>query len=95
MSKVLEVRGDYKILATNRDYIVVNTTLSYENHAHFKSVQPMYKLLSLIENGIQPHSPYLLKAAKRLLGDHFEDLTPRNKKDHYKNHHRKSKTRYA
>ncbi|MDK2866895.1 MAG: hypothetical protein PWP51_2617 [Clostridiales bacterium] len=95
MSKVLEIRGDYKILVTNRDYIVVNTQLDYENHAHFKSVQPMYKLISLIESGILPHSPYLLKAAKRLLGDDFDTLTPQHKKETYKNHHRKSKARYA
>ena len=95
MSKVLEIRGEYKILVTNRDYIIVNTSLDYENHAHFKSVQPMYKLLNLIESGIQPHSPYMLKAAKRLLGESFADLSPQYRKDTYKNHHRKSKTPYA
>ncbi len=95
MSKVLEVRGDYKILATNRDYVVLNMALEYENHAHFKSIQPLYHLLTLIEHGLMPNSPYLKKAAKRLLGDEFETLTQRKKKENYNNNHRKSKSRCA
>ncbi len=95
MSKVLEVRGDYKILATNRDYVVINMTLAYENHAHFKSIQPLHHLLTLIEHGLMPTSPYLMKAAKRLLGDEFESLTPKKKKENYNNHHRKSRARCA
>ena len=95
MSKVLEIRGDYKILATNRDYVVINTTLDYENHAHFKSIQPLYHLLKLIERGLMPTSPYMLKAAKRLLGDGFSSLTPKKKKEHYNNNFRKSRTKYS
>ncbi len=95
MSKVLEVRGDYKILATNRDYVVINMTLAYENHAHFKSIQPLYHLLTLIEHGLRPTSPYMMKAAKRLLGDGFERLTPKKKKESYNNNHRKSRSRCA
>lgn len=95
MSKVLEVRGDFKILATNRDFVVLNMTLAYENHAHFKSIQPLYHLLTLIENGLMPTSPYMIKAAKRLLGEGFENLVPKKKKEHYNNHHRKGSSRCA
>ncbi|MBF4693057.1 hypothetical protein [Fusibacter ferrireducens] len=95
MSKVLEVRGNYKILATNRDYVVINMALAYENHAHFKSIQPLYHLLTLIEHGLMPTSPYMMKAAKRLLGDKFESLTPKRKKENYNNNHRKSRARCA
>jgi len=91
MPKVVETRGKFKIVATKRDYVVINTTLPYEHHAHFKSIQPLYKLLKLVDQGILPHSPYMLKAAKRLLGDDFYFLTPKHKKENYKNHHRRAK----
>ena len=85
MSRVIEVKGSYKILATNRDYVVINTNRDYENHAHFKSLQTLYQLLRLIDNGLKPTSPYLIKAAKRLLGTTYDTLNPKKKKAAYYN----------
>lgn len=89
MPKVLEICGDYKILSTKRDYIVVNMTLPYEHHAHFKTLNTLKHLIHLIDLGKAPTSPYLLKAAKRLLGDGFNQLQPKRKKQHYSNHHQR------
>lgn len=86
MSRVIEVIGSYKILATNRDYVVVNTRLDYENHAHFKSLQTLHQLLNIIEKGLVPSSPYLIKAAKRLLGEEYDALHVKRKKLSYFNH---------
>lgn len=86
MSRVIEVKGSYKILATNRDYVVINTELDYENHAHFKSLQTLHQLLRFLENGLAPTSPYLIKAAKRLLGEEYQNLQVKRKKLSYCNH---------
>lgn len=86
MSKVIEFRGCYKVLATNRDYVVINTTRDYEHHAHFKRLETVKSFISMIEKNQRPHSPYLLKAAKRLLGDEFSQLQERKTKMKYVNH---------
>lgn len=85
MPRIVEVRGDFKILATHRDYVVINTALEYENHAHFKSIGTLQQLLRLIDNGLMPTSPYMIKAAKRLLGNSYDALTPKRKKASYYN----------
>lgn len=93
MPRVVEVQGDYKILSTSRDFIVINTGMSYENHAHFKSLETLKHLLRLIEIGKAPTSPYMVKAAKRLLGDDFHELLPPRKKQNYYNHNPKATRR--
>lgn len=86
MPRVVEVQGDYKILSTSRDFIVINTEMSYEHHAHFKSLDTLRHLLRLIEIGKAPTSPYMVKAARRLLGDNFHTLLQPRKKQKYYNH---------
>lgn len=88
MPKVLEIRGSYKILSTKRDYIVINTALAYENHAHFKRLEALKHLLHLIECGQAPASPYMIKAARRLLGDAYGQLRAPRQKPKYSNHRR-------
>ncbi len=85
MSRVLEIRGPYKVLATNRDYVVVNTLKDYTHHAHFKKMSTVSNFLRMIEGGKKPHSPYLMKAARRLMGDSFEGLGAVRKKEKYIN----------
>jgi len=85
MPKILEVRGDFKIMMTKRDFIVVNTSKAYENHAHFKDLSALNHLITLIERGIMPTSPYFSKAAQRLLGNEFENLRKPRKKSPYYN----------
>lgn len=85
MCRVIDQVGEYKILQTTHDYVVVNTEKQYANHAHFKSRKDINYLLKLIKSGIKPRSNYMKKAAKRLLGDDYDSLNERGKR--YTNHH--------
>ncbi len=94
MSKVIEIKGRFKILHTTHDYVVVNTTLDYENHAHFKSMKNIHHLINLLEKGLKPTSPYMIKAAQRLLGDEFGTLSQKRQKSNYNNQKRQYNRSY-
>jgi len=67
MAKVIDVKDNFKILQTGKDFIIANTNLEYKNHAHFKKLNDIYKFLNIISKGLLPHSKYWKEAARRLL----------------------------
>lgn len=67
MAKVIDIRDNFKILQTGRDFIVANTHLKYKNHAHFRKLKDIYKFINIINKGLLPRSFYWKEAARRLL----------------------------
>lgn len=84
MCRVLKEKGRFKILKTNKDYVIVNTELEYKNHAHIKRIDHAKQLIKLIDKGIKPKSHYMQVAAERLLGDGYSELQEK-KKEYYIN----------
>jgi len=82
MCKVIDQVGEYKVLQTSRDYVVVNTEKEYSNHAHFRSRKDINCLLKLLRSGTKPHGQYMKTAAKRLLGDEYFELNEKGNKYH-------------
>ena len=85
MCRVLEPKGRFNILQTSRDYVVVNTELKYENHAHMNKLEHAIILIKLIDKGILPHSKYWRTAARRLLDNKEYSQLRVKKKEKYIN----------
>ena len=69
MSRVVGVIDEYKILETQRDYIIVNTNGKYENHGHFKKLSTCFVLIRLLQRKTIPNKPFMIEAARRLTTD--------------------------
>lgn len=72
--KVIDNIGRFTIAQCSKDYIVINNELEYCNHSHFRNYNGAKKCVELIRKGLLPRSRYFRIAAKRLLGDEYEDL---------------------
>ena len=51
--------GPYQVKKSKRDYILINTKGSYENHGHLKRFKTCKKVISLLKREIVPQSKYL------------------------------------
>lgn len=69
MSRVVGVIDEYKILETQRDYIIVNTNGKYENHGHFKKLSTCFVLIRLMQRKTIPNKPFMIEAARRITTD--------------------------
>lgn len=80
MAKVIEIKDNYKILETSRGFVVANTNLEYKNHAHFRKLSDIYKLINILNKGLMPISKYWREAARRLLTEEeYESLRDKRK----------------
>ena len=67
MAKVVDTKGKFKILQTNRDFIIRNIEGKYKQHSHFQKLNDIYKFINIINKGLLPRSKYWKEAARRLL----------------------------
>ena len=79
------IKIDLHIKKTHGHYVVYNTEKD-KAHTHIRSAKTARKLISLLERGILPDSPFLIESARRLLTiDEFMKLKEHKKKQHYIN----------
>lgn len=69
MCKVVNVIGQYKILRTNYDYVVINMRGSYENHGHFKKLSTCYVICKILNHWTVPKRRYLIESCIRITTD--------------------------
>lgn len=69
MCRVIDQVDIYKILKTQRDYVVVNIMGQEENHGHFRRLKTCYLIIRLMRRRTVPKSKYLRKAALRISTD--------------------------
>lgn len=83
MARVVDVIGDYKIIRTPNDYIVINTKGEYRHHSHVKKESTARLLVKLVTRKTMPRSDYLVEAARRITLDesYRHELELKQKKD--------------
>jgi len=69
MARVVDVIGDYKIIRTSKDYIVINTKGEHRHHSHVKKESTARLLIKLVTRKTMPRSDYLVEAARRITLD--------------------------
>ncbi len=80
MIRVVYTKKNFRVLKTNKDFIIVNDNLRYENHSHFKRLSDCKRLIDLILRNKLPYSKYWAIASKRLLSEEeFNELIDKKK----------------
>ncbi len=69
MCKVVNVIGQYKIIRTQKDYVVINMRGNYENHGHFKKLSTCYVICRLLNHWDVPKKRYLIRSCIRITTD--------------------------
>ena len=80
---------DYKIIATESDFILRNRHGKYKNHGHFRKLSTCYLMIRLMNDKEVPKSPYLRKAALRISTDseYIEKVKNKINRDADKSHY--------
>ena len=73
----------FRIIKTNRDYILIRTDLDYKNHAHFKNIQGAKLCKDLFYKQQIPYKRYFRGSMKRITTDEeysqFSNQKPKDK----------------
>ncbi len=90
MSKgVVYQDDDYKIIATEHDYVLRNRKGKYKHHGHFMKLSTCHLMIRLINDKEVPKSTYLRKAALRIStdGEYIEKVKNKINRDADKSHY--------
>lgn len=85
MAKVIDIKGKFKILQTNRGFVISNIEGKYKQHSHFQKLSDIYKFIDILNKGLLPKSRYWKEAARRLLTEEEYDQLRDKRKPKYVN----------
>jgi hypothetical protein len=85
-AKIIWEHGEFKVLRSRRDFVLVRKGYPYEFHAHFKDLKGCKTLVKLFEKKKIPFQEYYKLAMERITTEEErEQFTPQRKKLYYFN----------
>jgi len=89
MTGIVYQDDSFRIIKTNRDYVLRNRKGRYKNHGHFKKLTTCYLLIGLMNRQQVPDNKYLRESVLRIStdSDYIERVNNKIDKERDKTHY--------